>query len=143
MKRAAARPAIEIRVVRLAHARGLALPAYQSAGAAGMDLLAAVPARRPIELAPGGRALVPTGLILDKTDPGRDQLHRTEPLRDGRPHGVEDLGRVAAGVIAHGLQQLLGPHQRGPIWVASLAARHPAVSFAQSATALSSASSVT
>jgi len=52
-------------VVRLAHGRGLDLPGYQSDGAAGMDLLAAVAARRPIRLAPGARVLVPTGLILE------------------------------------------------------------------------------
>lgn len=55
---------ISIRIKRLSHARGLALPSYQSALAAGMDLMAAVPAKRPLVLAPGGRALVPTGLVL-------------------------------------------------------------------------------
>jgi dUTP pyrophosphatase len=65
MKRPLAKPAIEVRVVRLVHAKGLALPAYQSPGAAGMDLLAAVPERKPMQLAPGARALVPTGLILE------------------------------------------------------------------------------
>jgi dUTP pyrophosphatase len=53
-----------IAVKRLAHAQGLDLPAYQSAGAAGMDLLAAVPKSKPLRLAPGARALVPTGLVL-------------------------------------------------------------------------------
>lgn len=52
-------------VVRLSHAEGLSLPAYESAGAAGMDLRAAVPADRPLILLPGKRALVPTGLILE------------------------------------------------------------------------------
>lgn len=51
-----------IRVVRLPHAAGLALPAYATAGAAGMDLLAAV--SEPLVLPPGGRALVPTGLAI-------------------------------------------------------------------------------
>ena len=50
--------------MRLAHGRGLDLPAYQSDGAAGMDLLAAVPKGTPLRLAVGARALVPTGLIL-------------------------------------------------------------------------------
>lgn len=54
---------VRVKVVRLAHARGLALPAYQSAGAAGMDLLAAV--TTPLTLAPGARLLVPTGLVLE------------------------------------------------------------------------------
>jgi dUTP pyrophosphatase len=65
MKRAAAKPTIKVKVLRLPHAEGLGLPAYQSPGAAGMDLLAAVPARKPMQLAPGARGLVPTGLILE------------------------------------------------------------------------------
>lgn len=55
---------ITIRVKRLSHARGLDLPSYQSALAAGMDLMAAVPTKKPLVLPPGGRALVPTGLVL-------------------------------------------------------------------------------
>jgi dUTP diphosphatase len=55
---------VPIAVVRLAHARGLSLPSYQSSGAAGMDLLAAVASGAAIKLAPGARALVPTGLLL-------------------------------------------------------------------------------
>jgi dUTP pyrophosphatase len=51
-----------VEVVRLPHAEGLALPAYASAGAAAMDLLAAV--AEPITLPPGGRAAVPTGLMV-------------------------------------------------------------------------------
>jgi dUTP pyrophosphatase len=65
MKRAAAKPTIKVKVVRLPHAEGLDLPAYQSRGAAGMDLLAAVTARKPMRLAAGARCLVPTGLILE------------------------------------------------------------------------------
>ena len=49
---------------RLPHAANLPLPAYQSADAAGFDLLAAVPEDAPFTLAPGARALVPTGLIF-------------------------------------------------------------------------------
>jgi dUTP pyrophosphatase len=55
---------VTIEVLRLPHAEGLELPAYQSAGAAGLDLVAAVPADAPIQLAPGARKLVPTGLVL-------------------------------------------------------------------------------
>lgn len=51
---------VVIDVVRLPHAADLPLPAYATAGAAGMDLLAAVAA--PLTIPPGGRALVPTGL---------------------------------------------------------------------------------
>jgi dUTP pyrophosphatase len=48
----------------LPHGAGLALPAYQSAHAAGLDLLAAVPEAVPVVLMPGARALVPTGLTI-------------------------------------------------------------------------------
>ncbi len=41
------------------------MPAYQSAGAAGLDLLAAVPQGEPLRLAPRARALVPTGLVIE------------------------------------------------------------------------------
>ena len=57
-------PILTIAVVRLPHGRGLDLPAYQSEGAAGMDLLAAVPEGAPLQLAARARALVPTGLVL-------------------------------------------------------------------------------
>jgi dUTP pyrophosphatase len=56
---------VEIRIKRLPHGEGLPLPAYQSAGAAGLDLLAAVPADAPVVLPPGGRCLAPTGLTLE------------------------------------------------------------------------------
>ncbi len=55
----------KVRVVRLPHAVGLPLPAYQSKGAAGLDLVAALDTQHPLTLAPGARALVPTGLILE------------------------------------------------------------------------------
>jgi dUTP pyrophosphatase len=53
---------VEIR--QLPHAEGLALPAYQSADAAGLDLVAAVPENAPLILAPGKHAMVPTGLAI-------------------------------------------------------------------------------
>ena len=53
-----------LRVKRLPHGADLPLPAYQTADAAGLDLLAAVPADAPVTLAPGARALIPTGLAL-------------------------------------------------------------------------------
>ncbi|MGB7034405.1 MAG: dUTP diphosphatase [Xanthobacteraceae bacterium] len=55
---------VELRISRLPHAADLPLPAYQSALAAGLDLPAAVAADAPVEIAPGGRALIPTGLAL-------------------------------------------------------------------------------
>ena len=56
--------AIEVSVMRLPHAADLPLPAYQSALAAGLDLVAAVPADAPVDIAPGGRATIPTGLVI-------------------------------------------------------------------------------
>ena len=55
---------VEVRITRLPHGADLPLPEYQSALAAGLDLLAAVSADAPIELAPGARALVPTGIAI-------------------------------------------------------------------------------
>ena len=81
-----------IAVVRLAHARGLSLPAYQSDGAAGMDLLAAVPSGAPLKLVPGARALVPTGLLV--------QL----------PQGFEAQVRPRSGLaLRHGVTVLNSP----------------------------------
>jgi dUTP pyrophosphatase len=51
-----------VRVARLAHGADLPLPSYESSGAAGMDLRAAVVV--PVVLQPGGRAAIPTGLTL-------------------------------------------------------------------------------
>jgi dUTP pyrophosphatase len=56
---------VELKIKRLPHGAGLPLPCYQTAGAAGFDLLAAVPADAPTILPPGGRALVPTGLAVE------------------------------------------------------------------------------
>lgn len=55
---------VTVRVVVLPHGAGLPLPAYQTSGAAGLDLVAAIAAEAPVVLAPGGRGLVPTGLVL-------------------------------------------------------------------------------
>ena len=54
-------PTLSIR--RLPHAEGLELPSYETAGAAGMDLRAALD--DPLTLGPGERALVPTGLVFE------------------------------------------------------------------------------
>ena len=53
---------VEVRIQRLPHAPGL--PAYATPGSAGLDIAAAVAGDEPMELAPGARALVPTGLRL-------------------------------------------------------------------------------
>jgi dUTP pyrophosphatase len=53
-----------VKIMRLPHAADLPLPAYQSAGAAGLDLIAAVPDGAPVMLAPGARAQIPTGIAI-------------------------------------------------------------------------------
>jgi len=55
---------VTVEVSVLDHGRGLSLPEYQSALAAGMDLHAAVPEDAPLILAPGMRAMVETGLAI-------------------------------------------------------------------------------
>jgi len=55
---------IDLQITRLPHGKDLPLPAYQSALAAGLDLVAALPADQPLTLEPGARALVPTGIAI-------------------------------------------------------------------------------
>lgn len=55
----------KVGVMRLAHGKDLPLPAYHSAAAAGLDLIAALDWDHPLTLTPGARALVPTGLVLE------------------------------------------------------------------------------
>ena len=76
-------------VVRLPHAQGLALPSYETAGAAGMDLRAAVPDDRPLVILPGRRALVPTGLILEIPDGLEGQVRPRSGL--AFKHGITCL----------------------------------------------------
>lgn len=84
--------AIRISIKRLPHGEGLALPAYQSAQAAGLDLLAAVPDDAPLTLAPGARAIVPTGLSI------------------ALPAGYEAQVRPRSGLAAkHGVTVLNSP----------------------------------
>ena len=56
---------VTLRVRRLPHGEGLALPAYQSVHAAGLDLLAGLPADAPMVLPSGARTLIPTGLSIE------------------------------------------------------------------------------
>ncbi len=98
-------------VVRLPHAAGLDLPAYETAGAAGMDLRAAVPQDEPLTIAPGARALVPTGLILEIPEGFEAQVRPRSGL--AYKHGVTCLntpgtidcdfrGEVKVLLINHG-----------------------------------------
>jgi len=83
---------VPVRMLRLPHAEGLDLPAYETEGAAGMDLRAAVPETEPMTLAPGGRALVPTGLAIEL------------------PEGFEAQVRPRSGLaVKHGITVLNSP----------------------------------
>ncbi len=60
------RPSVSL--VRLANGLGLDLPSYETSGAAGMDLRAAIDEGEPMVLSPGMRALVPTGFVFAVPD---------------------------------------------------------------------------
>jgi dUTP pyrophosphatase len=84
--------AVPVSVEQLPHGRGLPLPTYATALAAGADLFAAVPADAPIHLAPGARALVPTG------------------IRIALPAGFEAQVRPRSGLaLRHGVTVLNAP----------------------------------
>ena len=56
---------VVVRLLRLPHGEGLPLPTYHSEHAAGLDVVAGVPENAPVGLAPGARALIPTGFALE------------------------------------------------------------------------------
>ena len=58
-------PSPALKLIRLPHGEGIELPSYETTGAAGMDLRAAVEAGETMTLRPGERALVPTGFIFE------------------------------------------------------------------------------
>lgn len=81
-----------VRITRLPHGRDLPLPSYQSALAAGLDLVAAVPDNAPCAIAPGARALIPTGIAI------------------ALPAGFEAQVRPRSGLaVRHGLTVLNAP----------------------------------
>lgn len=58
------RETIHVAIEREPEAEGLPLPSYATAGAAGLDLCAALPLDAPKTLLPGERALISTGLRM-------------------------------------------------------------------------------
>lgn len=83
---------IQVNIRQLPHGEGLPLPAYQSAHAAGLDLLAAVSDAAPVVLAPGKHAMVPTALAI------------------ALPAGFEAQVRPRSGLAAkHGVTVLNSP----------------------------------
>ena len=82
----------DVAIMRLPHGKDLPLPSYQSALAAGLDLLAAVPEQAPLTIAPGARMLVPTGIAI------------------ALPQGHEAQVRPRSGLaVRHGLTVLNSP----------------------------------
>jgi dUTP pyrophosphatase len=77
------------RVSRLAHADALPLPAYHSAGAAGLDLVAALPEHACLVLEPGARELIPTGLTIEISHGWEGQVRPRSGL--ALRHGVTVL----------------------------------------------------
>lgn len=80
---------VTVRVLRLPHGEGLPLPAYQSAHAAGFDLVAAVPEDAPVSLAPSDRVLIPTGLAFALPEGHEAQIRPRSGL--ALKHGVTVL----------------------------------------------------
>lgn len=74
-----------LEVLWLPHGEGLPLPAYATAGAAGLDLHAAVAADAPRVLAPGERAAVPTGMavVIPAGHEGQVRARSGRALREG------------------------------------------------------------
>lgn len=80
---------ILVKARRLPHAQGLALPAYATAGAAGLDLIAALGEQERLVMAPGERSLVPTGLTLELPPDCEAQIRPRSGL--ALKHGVTVL----------------------------------------------------
>lgn len=81
---------VDVQIKRLPHAADLPLPRYQSVGASGLDLLAAVSA--DVAIAPGQRALIPAGIAI------------------ALPRGFEAQVRPRSGLAAkHGITVLNTP----------------------------------
>lgn len=100
----------------LPHGEGLPLPSYESAGAAGMDLRAAVPAESVVSIAPGEIKLVPTGLSIALPEGAELQVRPRSGL--AAKHGVTVLnspgtvdsdyrGEIKAILINHGQEPFL------------------------------------
>ncbi len=107
------REPVPVRVTRLPHAAGLDLPAYQTDGAAGLDLVAALATDEAVVMAPGARVLVPTGLSIALA-PGYEAQVRPRSGLAAR-HGVTVLnapgtvdadyrGEIGVILINHGAE---------------------------------------
>lgn len=83
---------IDVEIVQLPHAADLPLPVYQSAGASGLDLVAAIPAGEPVTIEPGSFTAIPAGIAI------------------ALPAGLEGQVRPRSGLAArHGITVLNTP----------------------------------
>src|SRR3954468_16144151 len=103
--------AIIVDVQQLPHGAGLPLPAYQTAAAAGMDLLAAVPDSAPVVIEPGQFAMVPPGLSIalpegfdapGRPRPGLAAKHGITVLNSPGTIDADYRGEIAVLLINHG-----------------------------------------
>lgn len=102
---------VRVAFKRLPHGDGLDLPSYETEQAAGLDLAAAVPHAEPMTLAPGERALVPTGFSMELPEGTEAQVRPRSGL--AHKHGITVLnspgtidadyrGEVKVLLINHG-----------------------------------------
>ncbi|MFL5238434.1 MAG: dUTP diphosphatase [Rhizomicrobium sp.] len=125
-------------VQRLAHARELPLPAYATSGSAGLDLLAAISA--DIELKPGARAAVPTGIAIALPEGYEAQIRPRSGL--ALNHGITLLNapgtvdsdyRGEIKVIVINLGQAEFRITRGMKIAQMIVARHEEIEFIETA----------
>lgn len=79
----------KLSIVQLPHAAGLELPSYETSQAAGMDLRAAIAENAPLEISPGERILVPTGLRIELPKDHEGQIRPRSGL--AYKHGITVL----------------------------------------------------
>lgn len=82
-------PRPPLNLIRLPHGEGIDLPAYQTRGAAGMDLHAAVDGDAPLTILPGKRDLVPTGFVFEVPEGYEAQIRPRSGL--AFKHGITCL----------------------------------------------------
>jgi dUTP pyrophosphatase len=104
-----------IRIRRLPHGAGLPLPAYETSGAAGMDLRAAVDEREPVVLRPGAWAAVPTGIAIALPEGYEGQVRPRSglalksgvaPLNTPGTIDADYRGEIKVILINHGLRDV-------------------------------------
>lgn len=129
---------IDVAISRMPHAEGLELPTYETSQSAGMDLRAALAGDEPLTLAPGDRALVPTGLKVALPEGYEGQVRPRSGL--AHRHGVTVLnspgtidadyrGEVKVLLVNHGAESF--EVERGMRIAQLVVAQHAHVSWAE------------